>query len=121
MNWIRRLYAWLIGVRIPTDDDVRRIRRDVTIFRLENVAELDRAIKIVAEAMPEFAPGPPNVNIPGASPEDVVHALIDGASLILNCDFEVHPTHAIMAIPQPNGRLRLSIVRRDSFTTEGRV
>lgn len=121
MNWIRRLYAWLIGVRIQTVDDVRRIQREETIVRLENVSELDRAIKIVAEAMPEFAPGPPNVNSPGASPEDVVHALINGSSLILSCDFEVHPTHAIMAIPQPNGRLLLSIVRRDSFFTEGKI
>lgn len=95
MNWIRRLYAWLIGVRIPTDDDVRRIRRDVTIFRLENVAELDRAIQVVAEAMPEFCAGSARLNT-DHSAEDVVRALIDGASLILNCDFEVHPTHAIM-------------------------
>lgn len=120
MNWIRRLHAWLIGVQIPTVDDVRRIQREETIVRLENVAELDRAIQVVAEAMPEFCAGSARINT-DHSAEDVVRALIDGASLILNCDFEVHPTHAIMAIPQPNGRLRLSIVRRDSFTTEGRI
>lgn len=90
------------------------------VAALSDIGELDRAIKIVAAAMPEFATGSPSINS-GHSAEDVVRGLIDGSSLILSCDFEVHPTHAIMAIPQPNGRLRLSIVRRDSFFTEGRI
>lgn len=99
----------------------RRQSAAAKVAALSDIGKLDRAIKIVAAAMPEFAPGPESVNSSGASPEDVIHALINGSSLILSCDFEIHPTHAIMAIPQPNGRLRLSIVRRDSFFTEGRL
>lgn len=88
------------------------------VAALSDIGELERAISIVAAALPEVTRAPPSINNIH-SREDLLRALTNGGSVIASCDWEFHPTYVVVADPQPNGRLLLSIRRCDSFYQEG--
>ena len=104
-----RLARWISPEKKNTRDHVAA---------LADIGELERAIEIVAAAMPEIEKADPALNTCFTA-ADAIRQLINGGSLIASCDWELHPTHVVQAETQPNGRLLLSIRERSSFQQEG--
>lgn len=104
-----RLARWISPEKKNTRDRVAA---------LADIGDLERAIEIVAAAIPEIGKPDPAMNTCFTA-ADAIRQLINGGSLIASCDWELHPTHVVQAEPQPNGRLLLSIRERSSFQQEG--
>jgi hypothetical protein len=104
-----RLARWISPEKKNTRDHVAA---------LADIGDLERAIEIVAAAMPEIGKADPALNTCFTA-ADAIRQLINGGSLIASCDWELHPTHVIQAEAQRNGRLLLSIRERSSFQQEG--
>jgi len=102
-----RLAAWLAPKPAPVDH----------VAALANVDELERAIDLVAEAMPNGStiPGLDDIEYRKA----VLRGIIDGKSATIACDWDAHPTHVVVATPQANGRALFTIHERSEFLQKG--
>lgn len=103
-----RLARWIAPEKKNTTDHVAA---------LADIDALSRAIDLVAEAMP---------NGSGCAFHDdleqrkaMLRGIIYGKSATIACDWEIHPTHCVVATAQPNGRTLFTIHVREEYLKKG--
>lgn len=82
---------------------------------LKDISSLELAIDIVAEAMPSNCAIHDDVEQRKA----MLRGIIEGKSATISCDWEIHPTHCVVATTQPNGRALFTIHVREEYLKKG--
>ena len=101
-----RLARWISPEKKNTRDHVAA---------LADIGDLERAIDIVAGAMPSGCAFHDDLEQRKA----MLRGVIDGKSATIACDWEFHPTHCVVATPQPNGRALFSLHVREEYLKKG--